>query len=246
MNKQTNAVFQTFLGQKTMFTRAFLIAGLGFLAICLIGFLTSNVIFPVVWESSFSTQSNLLIISLVLIMASSIVNIIWTFRVTRVSRWFIYFAFGLFTIAEGIGFGFLFSIFNLQDLSIIFGAAGLTFLAMAIAGYKAKDLSPMVPFLIMGSIAVLVMGLIATILVFAGVFSDGLMILWTILVGILTMAYVAFDVWRLKVLSRQASESMANSEMVFKFTAFFAFRLLSDFIALVWTIARLMSRFARN
>ena len=239
MNTQRNTVFKTFLGQKTMFTKSFLIAGLGFLGICLVGFLTSYLLFKTVEQALNDQTSRILTTALVIIFVSSIVNLIWAFRIMSASRTFIYFAFGLFIVAEGFGFGLLFALFNIQDLSIIFGSAGFIFLAMALAGYRAKDLSPMVPFLIWGSIALLVMGLFSMVLVLTGVFSGGLMILWTILVGVLTMAYTAFDVWRLKVLSQQASENMADSEMVFRFTAFFAFRLLSDFVALIWTVARL-------
>ncbi len=185
--------------------------------------------------------------SLALIVISSISSIIWAFRVTRASKVFIFLNYAAYITANGIAFGFLFLTVDAMELVTIFGIAGGIFTVMALVGFFSKDLSGMGRYLFFGVIFIAVMGLINMGLTFGGVwnstYSSGttpwlVQILW-IGTGLLMMGFTAFDVWRIKNLSAWASANGMDPEMNFRLTAFFGFRLLTDLIGLIWTVARI-------
>lgn len=246
--------------------KVFLIAALGFLAVCGIGFLVSYAVdrSGVIKEALdqqrvhgginvdiydqlkgtgvMAKLARVSMVGIVLIIASSILNMVWAYRWQRASRGFIIFAWTLYVIAQGIGFGLMFLTWNATDLLAVFGIAGGMFGVMALIGYIAKDLSHWWKWLMLGSIVAIVAGLVMFIMAISGVYSDTLnMIVWGI-TGILTLAWTAFDVWWIKRATQMDLGQEYDSDMHFRMVGFFAFRLLSDLVALVWTVLRVYSR----
>ncbi len=100
----------------------------------------------------------------------------------------------LFAIGQGIGFGALFMVFRAFELIAIFGIAGGIFLLMGTIGFFIKDGKRLVPYMIGGMIASLVVGLITMIMYFMGVYNDTLIMLSTTLTGVVTCLYIVFDI----------------------------------------------------
>ena len=250
-----------FTKEASIFTRAFTWSGLSFLLICLLGVITWSVADPLGtlkglgtkqfdWANVYNLKvmSNITKISMLsigLVFASGIMRIVWWFRFNTASKTFIYTNYVIYIIAQGLGFGLLFTTWRAQEIMSVFGIAGLAFLAMAWAGYIAKDLSKLAPFLIIGSIFMMIITLPMIVLSFVLNLS-GLWFAWTVGIGILTLLFIMFDVWQLKKTSEFMKASGGADELTeFRIVSWFGFRLLSDMVQLVWVLARLYMRFNR-
>lgn len=255
--------YQTRNVEQTILTSVFTWAGLALLAVFGVGLISWAIIdstgaLSVIkgrrfdWEiyrqlngeaqTAISRIGVLSIVGMVLIFASWILRMIWIFRFEKVSKMFIYITFALFIVGQGTGFGILFATWNAPDLLAIFGITGGLFVSMAIIGWFARNLSGMLPFLIVGFITLSVLSLLNLILYFSGVYSDKLTFLIIILSGFLALAYIAFDVWLIKRTSEIYQNYFLNQDFRFKLVSFLAFQLLTDFIWLLWTVVRLYSR----
>jgi len=182
-----------------------------------------------------------------LIIISSVTSIIWAFRMMKASKVFIFVNYAVYIAANGISFGFLFLTMNAMELVSIFAIAGGIFIVMAAVGYFSKDLSGMGRYLFFGSIFIGIIAIVNLGLTLGGVWNSSyshgttpwlVQIMW-IGTGLLMMGFTAFDVWRLKKLSAWAEANGSDSEMNFRLTAFFGFRLLTDLVGLIWTVARI-------
>ena len=198
------------------------------------------------WGSGMSMIVKLSLAAFGLIIISSISSLIWAFRVMKASKTFIFLNYVVYIIANGISFGFLFLTMAAMELVSIFGIAGGIFVVMAAVGYFSKDLSGMGRYLFFGVIFIGVIALVNLILTLTGVwnksYSHGttpwlVEIMW-IGTGILMMGFTAYDVWRLKRMSEWAKASGMDKETSFRLTAYFGFRLLTDLVGLIWTVAR--------
>ena len=258
ITKTKNRIFTK---EASIFTKAFTWAGVSFLLICLLGIITWLVADPLGtlqglgtkkfdWSNVYNLRamSNITRISMFsigLIFVSGIMRLVWWFRFNTASKAFIYTNYVIYIVAQGLGFGLLFTTWRAQEIMSIFGVAGLGFLAMAWAGYIAKDLSKMAPFLIMASLFMMILTLPMVILSFT-TNLDNLWFLWTIGIGILTLLFIMFDVWQLRKTSEFIVASGGTDELTeFRIISWFGFRLLSDMVQLVWVMARLYMRFNR-
>ena len=249
--------------EATIFSSAFGVAAAGFLIICLIGvgvWMTVDatgvlkgygtgkydwsMYKNMTGDSKVALIGKISIASMVLIMLSFVLRMIWAFRFQRASKVFIYTVFTVYILAQGLGFGILFTLWRAQELFIIFGVAGSMFGIMAFAGYKAKDLSRLGVFLFYASIGLMVLAGISLIMFFTGVYDNTMVFIITIVTGVLTLLYTMYDVWILRKFSE--NEGLAYDEdMRFRLIMFFGFRLLTDIVHMIWTMARLL-RFFRN
>lgn len=250
--------------EQSILTSVFSYAGISFLSVCAIGFavwgmIASSGLLKVLgngrfnWDiyrqiasqnpSAVKTIGYLSMIGGVLIILSFILRIFWIFRFDRVSKPFIYTVYASFIIGQGVGFGFLFASWNAPDLIAIFGITGGLFAVMAITGYFAKNLRGMIPFLVVGGLAVFVLAMINTILYASGIYNDKLTFLFLTLSGIMAFLYIMFDVWWIKRTNDSFSQAaFMDKDDRFRLVAFFAFQLLTDFIWLLWTVARIYAR----
>ena len=153
------------------------------------------------------------------------------FRINRASKPFIFITFGIYIVAQGLGFGILFTILKAIELITIFAIGGGIFIAMAAAGYLAKNLMGMAPFLIAGTIVIILSSLIAMILYFAGIYSDVFIMIITFGSGVLFAAYTAFDVNMIKLSSQY--NNLTEDDDHFRLVMFFGFKLLIDLISLI-------------
>ena len=254
---------KTMTKETTIFSRAFGVAALGFILISVIGLMVwlsvdATGLLRGIADKKFdwSMYNNLggsdkidilgkvSIAAMGLIMVSFVLRIIWAFRFRTAGKFFIYSVFTIYIVAQGLGFGILFTLWRAQDLLIIFGVAGGMFALMAFAGYHAKDLSKMGVYLFYAMIGLLVLSTISMILYFTGIYDNTLIFIIVLGSGILTLLYTMYDVWLLKKFSKNEDLNY-DEDMKFRIVMFFGFRLLTDLIQLIWTIARLM-RYFRN
>lgn len=249
---------QTWSAEGKLFVKAFTWTSVAFLAICLIGFSTNQIIdqygllkgladvesfdwamYQQITESgAVAKLAQVSMISMILIFVSFIIRIVWTFKVFTASKTFIYINYAVYVVAQGLGFGILFTTWKAQEILIVFGVAGFLFGIMALAGWKAKRLENLTYFLIAGTIAMMVLGLFSMILFFTGVYSEPLIFVYFLLAGFLTLGYIVFDV---AMLRRYASSINAygDSEMEFRIASFFGFRLLTDLVNLIYILLRM-------
>ena len=251
----------------TLLRKSFLIAGIAFAITTVIGlvvsfwlksvFDSSGLLSGKRFDTGFISKRNdlgsetaklfkFLIAGGIISIFSSIITLVWMFRILKAGKLFIYVAFASSILSQGIGFGMLFTIFNAMELLSIFGIGGGLFLIMAMAGYMAKDLSSMRPFLIAGTIAVMALSLVSVIMYFAGVYSDTFYMMLVIGMGILTLAWTMFDVWTIKRTSEYYEMNGSSDDMMqFRLQSFFGFKLFTDLVAIIWTIARIYMRMKR-
>jgi FtsH-binding integral membrane protein len=175
-----------------------------------------------------------------------ILSIYWQFRFLKVSNTFMYVVFGVYILAQGFGFGILFTTWNAIELIGIFAIGGGLFTAMGTYGYFAKDLSSWGRILSIYGLTIFVMWLISFLLIYLGIINaKASYSMFTIAFGILFLGYTAYDVWLLKKTSQwQEATGNLNEEMEYRLTLFFGFRLLVDLIGLIWIVVRfvIMSR----
>ena len=254
---------KTMSKETTIFTRAFGVAAIGFILISLIGLIVwltvdATGLLRGIGDKKFdwsmyknmqgsdkmAVLGKVSIAAMGLIMVSFVLRIIWAFRFRTAGKFFIYSVFTIYIIAQGLGFGIMFTLWRAQDLLIIFGVAGVMFATMSFAGYKARDLSRMGVYLFYAMIGLMVLSGISMILYFSGVYDSTLIFIIVLGSGVLTLLYTMYDVWLLKKFS-QNEELQYDEEMKFRIVMFFGFRLLTDIVQMIWTVARLM-RFFRN
>ncbi|GHU32186.1 hypothetical protein FACS1894166_05000 [Bacilli bacterium] len=82
--------------------------------------------------------------SIVLIIVAMVLSMLMTARIQTASKGLIFSVWGIYIIAEGIGFGILFAAFQIQFggakglgyLMLVFAAGGLAFLICALIGKR--------------------------------------------------------------------------------------------------------------
>ena len=184
------------------------------------------------------------IMSAVLILASFICRMVWIFRIHRASKPFIIVNYILYIFAQGIGFGIVLATMNAADFSVVFGMSSAMFFVAALVGYMSNNLSKMGPYIFGFMMVVLIGGLTLTVLSLAGVNIETALFIWTIAGGILNILYIMYDVNMLKRFSQENDMYSWDEEDKFRYTAWFGFRLLTDFVMMIWYVLRL-SRYFR-
>ncbi len=250
--------------EQSVITSVFSYAGFSFLSICAIGLAVWGILggiglLDILGDRRFDwniyrqiasqnpgalkTLGFLSIIGIILLLLSWILRIIWIFRYDRVSKPFIYTVYTAFIIGQGVGFGFLFATWNAPDLLAIFGISGGLFAIMAVAGYFSKNLRGMLPFMIIGIIAVFFLMIINTILLLSGVYSSQINFWILTLMTVLSLMYIMFDLWWIKRTNEAFNRAaFVDKDDRFRIVAFLAFQLLTDFIWLFWNIVRMYAR----
>lgn len=255
-----NATSSTTTSETKLLGKSFAFAGVGFLLIMLIGIITSAVVRQVTglgsgvafdWDGIYGPKAmrlylQLTIVASLTIIVSSVLSIVWLFRFMKSSKTFIFIMMSTYVIGQGIGFGLLFTIWNASELISIFGVATLLFASMSIFGLTSKKIANMGRFLFVATMAFLAASLFSFIFYWIGLYSNTLIIVMNIVGGLLMMLYTAWDVHRIKKMQEYLDVSgNTDKVMQFRLVAWFGFRLLSDFITMIWYLMRLYSRIKR-
>ena len=252
------------INEKTFLRKSFLVAGIGFFSICLIGLIVnfivdgSGILKEELDSSSrfnfsmykkmklagaLSRLARISVFGMGLIVISTVLNLVWAFRALKASKGFIYTTFSIYVLSQGIGFGTLFLTWKAIDLIAVFGIASAMFLIMATIGYTSKNLLPLGKWLIIGSLFAFVFGIIGVILYLAGAYSETFSLIIYSLFGFLVLGWIAFDVWSIKRTSQYAASVGGFDEVIeFRLIMWSGFKLLSDFVALIWIIAHFYQR----
>lgn len=252
LNAKYKVVSQT---QSSILTRSFLIAGLSFLLICLIGLGFGKLFEHEIYEKgNLSVVNSLYMISILLIFISMFGSMLVFRNLLNQKTSKIIFWIGLYCLAQGIGFGMLFSLFA-QDswtLILIFGVSGIMFILCAIIGYfmSANAAFNLMKMLSIGWIATFILMILMfipmIIMLSIGGSYVGFQWYYSLIMGIfclLFMGYISYDVWMISKTSEFAQ--IADSRAFNNLSLFFGYRLLIDFVGLFWTIASLILRFRR-
>lgn len=252
LNAKYKVVSQT---QSSILTRSFLVAGLSFLLICLIGLGFGKLFEYEIYEKgNLSVVNSLYMISILLIFISMFGSILVFRNLLNQKTSKIIFWIGLYCLAQGIGFGMLFSLFA-QDswtLILMFGVSGIMFILCAVIGYfmSANAAFNLMKMLSIGWIATFILMILMFIpmifMLSTGASYAGFQWYYSLIMGVfclLFMGYISYDVWMISKTSEFAQ--IADSRAFNNLSLFFGYRLLIDFVGLFWTITSLVLRFRR-
>ena len=115
--------------QKNIIATSSLVAGLGLLATVAIGYL----FFFLVFKTKIMSHDALVAISTVTLILSLISLIFFSFTRMSVAKYAIIFP--IYIFSSGLGFSSLFAIFDIGELLMIFGVAGIAMLISALLGF---------------------------------------------------------------------------------------------------------------
>ncbi len=235
--------------QGSLMTKALMITGLGFAAICGVGYGVGAIYDSAMAGSSSAGMSSqtLGIIGGICLIASMFMAIFWMMKFESAGWGLIGTTFLVYILGQGIGFGSLFLIFDGTELLWIFGLAGGIFLIMGVIGISLSSRAAMslMKMLMIGTMVYLGLSLMMMLFSMFGVwnvFTTGGNMDWmywgiTVFSGLLALGYIAFDMHMLSKYNEFHNLEGANN--VNKIAAFFGFKLLMDLIYLIWIIARI-------
>ena len=240
--------------QRKLVSKSFLVTGVSFALICLIGYVSSIIVdsagllkgldttktFDLSIYRTFGRLARLSLASGVLLIISIFLSVWWNVRFMRVSKTFMHVAFGVYILAQGFAFGTLFAVWNIRDIIWVFGLGGTLFGIMGFVGYYSRDLSSWGRLLFIYSFVVLFCWLISYVLILIGfINARASYSMMTLAFGILFLGYTAYDVWLLKK-TAQWRESIGDldQDTEYRIILFFGYRLLVDLVGLIWVMAR--------
>jgi FtsH-binding integral membrane protein len=156
----------------------------------------------------------------------------------------------LYSFAQGISFGALFFIldlaqvagsqYKLWDIIYIFAIGGGIFLISGVIGsfLSHKATITLSKFLLYISMSVLVLFVVLMFLAIFGVFaSERFYLILYFLMGVI---YILYIMWDFSVIRKSEQfMQMADDKVKLNFVLMFGYKLLVDFIGLIWTLIRL-------
>lgn len=230
-----------------LLTKSSLIAGIGFIIICALGYLISFIY----TKTNISPNSNVLPILSSIFLVGSIISMVW-FAFSR-KEWSYLGYFCLFTsfiISQAIGFSSLFQIFNSTSLLFLFGIAGAI---MFVSGILIKILPEKILASLMKIFFVFItisffFSLCSFFMFFFGFgYSSGNQLYFSIsaIIGaIIAIFYNFYIIYQITRTDSFAAASEGNSSL--KLPLRFGFYLLVSLVQTVWALARLMLIFGKR
>ncbi len=236
--------------------RSFLVTGVSFLLIALIGYAFGILFNKCVYEwHYFQTVSSLYMISILIVFISIFGSMIVMRNLFTQSTWKIVLWILLYCLGEGIGCGMLFSLFTNDSYSmiLIFGVCGVVFGMCALIGYflnmkAAFGLAKLLRIAWACMLFVMLLMFIPmTVMLVSGTTMWGFQWYYWLIFGLsafLFMGYISFDVWMISNTAQflNAGEDRAINNLVL----YFGYKLLIDLMGLFWTIATFFIRFGRR
>ncbi len=236
--------------QGSLLTRSFLVTGISFLLICLIGYgfgvLFNKMVFE--WGKADAVNS-LYMISVLIIFISIFGSMIVMRNLLSQQTWKIAMWIGLYCIGEGIGVGMLFALFanDTYTLVLLFGVCGALFITCSLIGkiLTANGAFKLIKFLSYCMIAMFVLMIlmfIPMILMINGASILSFRWYYWLILGlscIFFMGYIAYDVFLISKTSQFVAleDNRAQTNLVL----YFGYKLLIDLMGLFWTLANLLS-----
>ena len=245
MNEQTTVVQGYSQKQTKALTTAMLVASIGFMVTCALGWGLSFL-----WEhlDPFNFEPvyyQLIAISSVSLIATMILSIVWSFKWDKWSVGAGVGVISLYCLAESIGFSSLFVILEVKALLSIFGLVGFMLLgtygiSKVVSAKGILTLTKLIFFLfgfyIIGSLLLFMTGF------FVNSGFNTLWILMSFVGGLLSVFYLIYEFWMLQ----RMDEFFTDSEIKTKLAVFFGFQILIDLVSLVWQLARIFLLTNRN
>ncbi|MGL4647723.1 MAG: hypothetical protein ACRCVI_03260 [Mycoplasmoidaceae bacterium] len=229
--------------QVNMLTNALLIAGLGFIATCLIGFLFT-------WLFSFNpiSATTIYVISGPLLFVSFVLSFVWGFRIRKASNFFMFTIISLYCISMGISLGLLFLLAELPQIMLAFGIVGFIFLgtfgiSKIMSTKTAMNLGKI---LLVATIFYIIAIVLTTISSFF-LYGNGIYFIIAIAIsalgGLLSIGYLAYTLWMIQKMDEFLID---DEEMKWKLSVYFGFFLLTNLISLLYRILYWILLFTRH
>lgn len=245
--------------QLSALTRAMMVTGFGFLATFVIGILTEFIASKIIGFTTISNidsisvndyfaymnvYTNLIIATVIGLLVSVVLSLIWSFRVYKASTTFAAFTIAIYCLANGIGFGALFLLVDYWQIMFAFGILGLIFLftfgiAKIISFKTALNIMKVTA---IATIVYLVFVVIVSLLSVFVLSTDTFNYLYLVIIavsGLLSILYMVYELWLIQNLDKFYVEE----ELSRKLSIFMGFQVLVNLINLVWIILRLFAAF---
>lgn len=239
--------------QFSLLTKAFAVAGLAFLLICGIGFgfgqlinsqrdwIAANNVTDALWATSF-----------ILLMISSVLTIVWCFKLGNASKAFVFMTYAVYIIGWGCSFGIIFALLRVWELASIFGIVGGIMLLMSIIGLCLKDKQA---FSLMKAMMIVIFAsfmfmMVGSIFMFISLFLapawlwDWYYFLSWIITAIISCMVIIFTVYQLNNMN-EFYNLTDNNQLKFNLVMFFGFRILSSLVQIFYLVAMMFIRFRR-
>jgi len=245
--------------QSSLLSKSLLIAAIGFAIIALSGLGFYYLLDHIVKNNQGNTLIALYIVSILFILISSFMAM-YLFGKMFVAPDKIKYAtiiamLLMYSLAEGFGFGTLFyavmntngvSGFEAYDLFIIFGIGAAVFLIAGLIGMFLNSNATMSlgKIIMYMSMALLPIWLVVILLsIFNVGFSLGM---WTAIYSVVALLFVLYIVFDFSTIAKMNQfTSLASTSVQFKMAFLFGFKLLMDFVGLIWMLIRLYLIFKR-
>lgn len=232
--------------QVSALTRAMMVTGFGFLATFLVGILTEYIISLILGSNtitniqmSISVITNLWVITVIGLLVSVVLTLVWSFRVYNASTGFATITIAVYCLANGIGFGSLFFVVAYWEIMFAFGILGLIFLfTFGIAKLLSfKSALNIMKVATIGTIVylvfVLLIGLVSVFCLSTDVFNYLYLVIIAVS-GLLSVLYMIYEIWTIQNLDKFYLEQ----ELTRKLSIFMGFQVLINLINLVWILLR--------
>lgn len=243
--------------QLSALTRAMMVTGFGFLATFVIGILTEFIASKIIGFTTISSISsisdsytymnvytNLTIATVIGLLVSVVLSLIWSFRVYKASTAFAALTVAIYCLANGIGFGALFLLVEYWQIMFAFGILGLIFLftfgiAKIISFKAALNIMKVAAIAtVVYLVFVVIVSLLSAFVLSTGTF-DYLYLVIIAVSGILSVLYMIYELW----LIQNLDNFYVEEELSRKLSVFMGFQVLVNLINLVWVILRLFAIF---
>ncbi len=242
--------------QGSILAKSFLVTGISFLLISLIGYGFGVLFSKCVYEWHYTQiVSSLYIISILLVFISIFGSVtamrnLFTQKTSKIAFWII-----LYSIGQGIGCGMLFSLFTEDSYSmiLIFGVCGAMFVLCALVGYllNMRAAFGLAKLLRYGwgamMFLMLLMFIPMTVMLVSGTTMWGFQWYYWLILGLsalLFMGYISYDVWM--ITNTAQFLNIDNSRAEINLVLYFGYKLLVDLMGLLWTVATIFARFGRR
>lgn len=228
--------------QMSVLSTSMLTASIGFIATCLIGYLTQFVLTQ--YGDSIATTS-LYIISSIGIIIGTVLSFVWTFRWQNASLAFGSSIIALYCICYGIGFGFLFYSLELSDIIFAFGMVGLitlgSFIVSKVMSVKAAYKFSQMAFVIgiVGFVIILVCSMVAMFTPIVSTSFKTLFLITSIVSGIISIIYLIYSLW----LAQNMDKFINDAQLSTKLGIFLGFNILVQIITLTLNMLRFIRYF---
>lgn len=228
---------------KSIMTMSMLVAGIGFVVTCLVGYIFSYAFSWAAtqenWESWFDILMGIAIFGLVF---SLVLSTIWRIRREKWSIKASIILITIFVISNGIGFGSLFFLLHVKEIMIIFGMTGFILLGT----YGLSKLMSTKAALTLWKVATallltysIAMGIVCCATYFTigiGKNIGGLIVIAVAISGFASVLYLTYYFWRINKYETEIKDETLRK----KIALFYGFYILVNVLKIIWVLAYIL------